>query len=297
MRRSFLRSPSSESFLRMTSPLLLGTITHLESIGVDMSNLIFIGLGLHDEKGITLAGLEAIKGCDKLFMEEYTAFLTGTSHERLEALYGMPIELLDRKAVEDGHSILESARTRNTAFLVPGDVMSATTHIDLTLRARDMGIETSIVPGVSALNAVPGFLGLQIYKFGKITTIPFWEDDYKPASFYDAIADNLEMGLHSLVLLDIQAHVPRYMTASHALEMLIEVEKDCQKGIFTPHRLVCVVARAGGPDVLVRAGTLAELRGMDFGGPMHSIVVPGKMHFMEAEALVKLAGAPKEIMD
>ncbi len=262
-----------------------------------MSNLIFIGLGLHDEKGITLAGLEAIKDCDRLFMEEYTAVLTGASHERLEDLYGKSIDFLDRKAVEDGKIILESAMSHHTGFLVPGDAMSATTHIDLMLRANDMGIETSIVPGVSAINAIPGFLGLQIYKFGKITTIPFWEEDYKPASFYDAIADNLEMGLHSLILLDIQAHVPRYMTATRAIEMLIEVEKDSQKGIFTPDRLVCVVARAGGPEVLVRAGTLAELRGEDFGGPMHSLVVPGKMHFMEAEALVKLAGAPKKTMD
>ncbi len=262
-----------------------------------MSHLIFIGLGLHDEKGITLAGLEAIKSCDQLFMEEYTAVLTGTGHEKLEELYGKEINFLDRKAVEDGSIILEAAKRSKVAFLVPGDAMSATTHVDITLRARDMGIGTSIIPGVSALNAIPGFLGLQNYKFGKITTIPFWEENYKPASFYDAVADNLEMGLHSLILLDIQADVPRYMTATQAFEMLIEVEKDSNKNIFTPDRIVCVVARAGSEDVLVRAGTLAELRGEDFGGPMHSIVVPGKMHFMEAEALVKLAGAPKEIME
>jgi diphthine synthase len=34
----------------------------------------------------------------------------------------------------------------------------------------------------------------------------------------------------------------------------------------------------------------------DFGAPHHSIVVPGKLHFMEAEALVELAGAPGDII-
>jgi diphthamide biosynthesis methyltransferase len=27
------------------------------------------------------------------------------------------------------------------------------------------------------------------------------------------------------------------------------------------------------------------------------LIIPGKLHFMEAEALVKLAGAPKEILE
>ena len=199
-----------------------------------MSDLIFIGLGLHDEKGITLAGLEAVKECDMIFMEEYTAVLTGASHQKLEELYGKPITFLDRAAVEKGDIILESAKQQKTAFLVPGDVMSATTHVDIWLRARDMGIEVKTIPGVSALTAIPGLLGLQIYKFGKITTIPFWEENYKPASFYDVVADNLEMGLHSLVLLDIQADKDRCMTATHAIEMLIDVEKDSGRGIFTP---------------------------------------------------------------
>lgn len=37
--------------------------------------LFLIGLGLGDEKDITLKGLEAIKECDYLYLEAYTSIL------------------------------------------------------------------------------------------------------------------------------------------------------------------------------------------------------------------------------
>ena len=33
------------------------------------------------------------------------------------------------------------------------------------------------------------------------------------------------------------------------------------------------------------------------GGPLHTLVVPSKLHFMEAYALVKFADAPPEIAE
>jgi diphthine synthase len=35
----------------------------------------------------------------------------------------------------------------------------------------------------------------------------------------------------------------------------------------------------------------------DFGGPLHCLIIPGKLHFLEAEALVVLGGAPGEILE
>ena len=35
----------------------------------------------------------------------------------------------------------------------------------------------------------------------------------------------------------------------------------------------------------------------DFGGPLHCFIIPSKLHFMEAEYLVEMAGAPKEILN
>jgi diphthine synthase len=41
-----------------------------------------IGLGLGDEKDITVRGLEAVKSCEKIFLESYTSVL-GVDKNRL----------------------------------------------------------------------------------------------------------------------------------------------------------------------------------------------------------------------
>lgn len=37
--------------------------------------LYIIGLGLSDEKDITIKGLEAIKSCERIYLEAYTSIL------------------------------------------------------------------------------------------------------------------------------------------------------------------------------------------------------------------------------
>lgn len=258
-----------------------------------MGKITFIGLGLFDEKDITLKGLENIKKSDRVFAEFYTARLTGTSKEKMEELFGKKIKILSRTEVEDGKIILDAAKNKNVAFLTPGDPMSATTHVALRIQANEMGIKTKIVHGVSVITAVSGMLGLQSYKFGRITTVPFPEKNYLPESPYDVIRQNKENGLHTLILLDIKQD--RIMTANEGMRTLLMVEEKRKENVFTPETFVGVVARAGSDDCLISAGYVNELLNKDFGEPMHSLVIPGKLHFMEEEALVKLAGAPKSI--
>jgi diphthamide biosynthesis methyltransferase len=57
--------------------------------------LYFIGLGLGDEKDITVRGLEAVKRCTKVVLERYTSVL-GVDKEKLEAFYGRPVTYADR---------------------------------------------------------------------------------------------------------------------------------------------------------------------------------------------------------
>jgi len=254
--------------------------------------LKFIGLGLHDEKDLSLRALEEARSCEAVFAEFYTAVPAGTSTAKLEESLGRPITVLGREAVEKGDRILEAAKKADACLLVVGDPFSATTHVELRIRAKRAGISVSIVHGASALTAVPGLLGLQHYKFGRTTTLPFPDKGYSPESPYDMIAENLSRGLHTLVLLDIQADRGRLMTANEGLAVLAGLERRKGGGILGPEALVCVVARAGSEEPVVRAGRLSRLEKEDFGPPHHSIVVPGKLHFMEAEALVELAGAP-----
>lgn len=105
--------------------------------------LYFIGLGLGDEKDITLNGLEAIQSCEKLFLEHYTSILS-VGVERLEALYGKKVQVCYRETVEiEMDEILKEVKEnqpdKNYAFLVVGDPFCATTHSDLFLRAIELG--------------------------------------------------------------------------------------------------------------------------------------------------------------
>ena len=252
--------------------------------------LVFVGLGLHDEDGVSERGLTEILSADLVLAEVYTSALSEGSLDRLAKRTGKRLELLDRAAVEDGKRILKECEDKRVALLVVGDPMTATTHVDLRLRAAEAGIETHITHGASVLTAVPGLLGLQHYKFGRTTTLPFPQEGYSPTSPYEVIHENLSRGLHTLVLLDIDAENSRYMTANEGLHLLMDIERRVGRGIISESTLVCAVARAGSRDCMVRAGILRELLVTDFGPPLHTIVVPGKLHFLEEDALRVFAG-------
>ncbi|WVZ25258.1 hypothetical protein V8G54_003802 [Vigna mungo] len=167
--------------------------------------LYIIGLGLGDEQDITLKGLEAVKKCHKVYMEAYTSLLSfGLSTNgisNLEKLYGKPIILADREMVEEkAHEILAQAHHDHVGFLVVGDPFGATTHTDLVVRAKKMGIDVKIVHNASVMNAI-GICGLQLYRYGETVSIPFFTETWRPDSFYEKIQRNRLMGLHTLCLL------------------------------------------------------------------------------------------------
>jgi len=261
-----------------------------------MSNgkLTFIGLGLYDEKDISLKGLEEIKTCDIVYAEFYTAKLVGTDIRTIEQAIGKTIGILSREEIEKGNKILDAATKKNVVFLTCGDPMVATTHVDLRLRAKDMGIETKVIHGNSIITAVPGLLGLQNYKFGRTTTLAYPEKDYFPTSPYDVIKENKKMGLHTLILLDIQADKDKYMTANEGMKLLLKMEEKHREDIFNEDSIVCVVAKAGSSEPIVAANTIKDLIERDFGPPLHTLVIPGKLHFMEIEALQLLAQLPAQ---
>jgi diphthine synthase len=53
------------------------------------------------------------------------------------------------------------------------------------------------------MNAI-GATGLQLYTFGQTVSIVFWEENWRPDSFYHKIKQNRDIGLHTLCLLDIK---------------------------------------------------------------------------------------------
>ncbi len=258
-----------------------------------MGELVFIGLGLHDEKGLTLRGLEEARSCDALFAELYTSAMPGTSTEALERLVGKTIQRLGRDDVERGDAILRAASVQKVGLLVGGDPMVATTHVDLRLRAAAANIPTRIVHGVSILGAAAGALGLQAYKFGRTTTVPFPAPGFEPTSPLDVILENRKMGLHTLVLLDLRED-GTFLAPNDAIRALLRMAEIARTKDFGPRTLVCALSRVGSSEVRCVAAAIGDLASKDLGPPLHCLVVPGELHFLEREALVAFAGAPQD---
>jgi diphthine synthase len=262
-----------------------------------LNELVFVGLGLYDEKDISLRGLEELREADAVFAEFYTSLMPGLSIRKLEEMTGKAVKIVSRRVLEEeeGQQLFEAAKKEKVVFLVPGDPLIATTHVDLRIRAEKMGIRTRVIHGASAVSAVRGISGLQNYKYGKAVTIPFSEKGFVSETPYNVIMENRKRGLHTMCYLDIKAEEQRYLTIKEALQTLIETEKQKRKQVITSKTLVMGVARAGSTEPVVKAGYIEEVINYDFGAPPHTLIFPGKLHFMEAEALITLAEAPEEV--
>jgi diphthine synthase len=259
-----------------------------------LNELVFIGLGLNDEKGISVKGLEETKVADTVFMETYTSLMPDFSLERFEVLCGKKVIVVSRRDLEDenGTQILQAAKTGKTVFLVPGDPFIATTHVTLRIDAEKQGIKTRVIHGTSIMSAIVSLSGLHNYKFGKTVTIPFpWNFSETP---YNVIAQNKQTGLHTLCLLDLKAKEQQFLSINQAIQVLCEVEEKKKQGIITPNTAAVGIARAGGNNPTLKADFVKDLVNFDFGDPPFSVIFPGDLHFMEVDSLIAFAGAPVE---
>jgi len=247
--------------------------------------LNLIGIGLCDEKDITIRGLDAVKKCKYVYLENYTSKLQ-CEVSALEKLYGKKIILAEREMIEIQleKEILDKAKSEDVALLIIGDVFSATTHIDIMLRAKTAGVEVNIVNNTSILTAV-GITGLELYKFGKTTSIPFPETSFKPETPYNVLQDNQKIGLHTLILLDLRPSEDRFMSVNDAIKYMLMIEDSRKEKVFTEDTPIIGCARLGCPDAVFVSGRAGEIVERDFGKSPHCLIVPGKLHFKEEEAL------------
>lgn len=246
---------------------------------------------------MSVRALTTLRNSDEIFAEFYTSKLNDAQPKDLESFIGKKITILRRADVEEKDIIVSAARKKKVAFITAGDPMSATTHVDLRLRAMREGIHTDLINGVSIFVSCAAAFGLQPYKFGRAVTIPFPEPRFLPSSPYENILENYSRGLHTLVLLDIKQEEDRYMTAPMAMRWLLDAEGRLGKGLVRERSLFCAAARVGSERQALFAGYPDEIEHLDLGPPLHCMVMPGRLHFMEAQALVALANAPREILD
>ena len=157
-----------------------------------------------------------------------------------------------------------------------------------------------------------GSTGLQLYNFGQTISMVFFTETWKPASFYDRLKENHQIGLHTLVLLDIKVkeqslenlargrkiyEPPRFMTVAQCASQMLEIEAERGDGICGPQTLAVGVARLGAKDQKISAGTLSQLYESDLGPPLHSLVIIGRrVHDLERDFIREFA-IDEEVFD
>ena len=233
--------------------------------------LYIIGLGLNI-KGISLEGIEAIKNCKKVYLEAYTVDFPYTEGD-INQLVGKKLELADREFIE-GLGIIVEARKKDVALLVYGSPLTATTHITLLQEARASRVKCKIIYSASILDAVAG-TGLQLYKFGKIASMPAWKKSYEPDSFMEIVKENQSINAHSLILVDIGLD---FQNAFKQLEI------SAKKHDINLKKLV-VCQQLGTRSGKVMHREIEELREFDGVQKPYCLIIPGKLHFVEKEFL------------
>lgn len=242
---------------------------------------------------MSLEGLEELRAADAAYLEYYT-----TPHEPalltdLEKLSGRRITVVDRGFVEDGREVLKQAKSSRVVLAVPGDPMVATTHAELRTRAIEEGIQTSVVHAATIGTAAASASGLHFYKFSRTVTITR-ESAGKLSQVYQMLHENLLEGAHTLLLLEHDVESDQGVGPSAAIVGLLAAEVNFKREVIRDETYALVLSRVGRPDQALQAGTLVELRRLDFGAPPHCMVIPGRLHFTEVEAIAAIFGVQEE---
>ena len=241
--------------------------------------LYMIGIGLGNEKDITLNQLDILKNSDLIYLECYTSMINFNIKD-LEILINKNIILADRNLVENSNDIIDNSISKNVCFLVKGDVFSATTHSDLFLRAKSKNIKVKILHNASIINAVSDS-GLSLYKFGKISSIPF--DNKNIETPYEILLENRDM--HTLFLLELDVFKNKYMNFKEALVYLLRLEKEKNNNLVNEDTYVVVCAALGTADGVIKYGKISDLLKLSIEIYPQCIIIPGKLHFIEEEML------------
>jgi diphthine synthase len=255
---------------------------------MSMGELTFIGLGLGDERDLSPRARDKLRTVTHIFSEQYTSRLSAGSLDRLAAELGTRIEPLSRPELESGARLwtaLEGASS--VALLVVGDPFVATTHVALRVECERRGYSWRYLPGATVLTAVPSYLGLMHYRFGRTVSVPFPAPGFAPRSPLEGIGRNRSADLHTLVLLDLDPEAPRALSATEALQILTERD-DSDPPVLPPSLEVGVVARVGSDEARAWWGTRRALATVAFGPPLHAVVIPApSLHFEEEAAVAR----------
>ena len=184
--------------------------------------LYLIGTGLYYLTDLPFRALEKMRECDAVYLERYTNLNDLSTLPKLESIINKKIAVVGREEVEND-SLIKDASDKDIALLVPGDPLAATTHVSLLIECKKAKISFEVLHASSIFSAL-GESGLSAYKFGGVCSIPIYDKNFRPESFFDVIEKNIERGLHTLVLLEAKDK-DVFVDFRTALAMLKEIEE------------------------------------------------------------------------
>jgi len=245
--------------------------------------LWFVGLGISGTRSIPIEVVKIIQKADFVYLESFTSPIYKQQEEEIKNIVSGSFKIAKRWLVEDGQEILKASKSSTVVLLSYGDPYIATTHIELRTRAKLEKIETNTIHSASAITSMIGEAGLQFYKVGRIVTI--MNEKKSVITPYTSIFKNLIQGLHSVILLEYNQDENYFLDPKDAISSLMDVEKEQKRNVVNNDTFAIVASRIGFETQKITSGKFSNLLKVDFGEPPHSIIITGKLHFTESDAI------------
>jgi len=245
--------------------------------------LWFVGLGISGTQSIPIEVVKIIQEADFVYLEAFTSPISKQHEDEIKNMVNGSFKIAKRWLVEDGQEILKASKSSTVVLLSYGDPYVATTHIELRTRAKLEKIETNTIHSASAITSMIGEAGLQFYKVGRIVTI--MNEKKSIITPYTSIFKNLIQGLHSIILLEYNQDENYFLDPKDAISSLMDVEKEQKRNVVNNDTFAIVASRIGFETQKITSGKFSNLLKVDFGEPPHSIIITGKLHFTESDAI------------
>ena len=256
--------------------------------------LWFIGLGISGFKSIPNQALEVLEKADVVYLEQFTSPISKSDLVKIKNATKAEFRKAKRWLVEDGNEILRNAKKNKVVLLSYGDPYIATTHIELRTRAIEEKIKTYTIHASSSLTSMIGECGLHFYKIGRIATIM---SEMSLKTPYYVIYKNIIEGNHTILLLEYNQDKEFFLDPINALKDLLETEKGQKRKVIDSSTFAIVASRIGLKNQKIISGNISSLIKMEFGQPPHTIIIPGRLHFTESDALKMLSECIDEPFD
>ncbi|MEM1541975.1 MAG: diphthine synthase [Ignisphaera sp.] len=249
----------------------------------------FVGLGLSLEQLAIGAILRLLK-CRKVYIDVYTNLWFPSIDELARVLkeHGIDVIMAYRKDLE-GYSISKIVREASefdVCIATAGDPMIATTHVAIAVEAARNGVELEIFPSTSILNAAMSLSCLQMYRFGKTVTVVKPKDGIVYEYPIHVIKINRSLGLHTLILLEVDIEKDYFMTPKDAITVLLYIQRLLGEEVLSEDDVVVILKAIGSPKCEIKIRTIKEVLKEYFDKTVYTLIIPAKkLHSIEEDCL------------